>query len=211
MKKFLALALILTLALALSISSFAYFVVGGVDGVLTGNVTDGAEEIETGTGLNDTQISVNVTAQNISHRYAVDIDVSPMAFNIAGSEMVWDVNTLQYVAVAGGIVSAPAAQTITITNRSDLPVILTPKVNPTSALSADDCPMTLIVDEPKEIAAATPGNAFTTTVTVTPGLKQGVTSWDAVATYFAPYLGTAVDGSSEYQIATIDLSITAKP
>lgn len=213
MKKFLALALTLTLALALSISVFADFVVGdrkeNGSSSATGTYKDGESYAEFGSDNPNLDVDIKVTAGAYEHRYAVDVVYEDMSFEIAGANMVWDVNTLQYVVLEGQNFTPPTARKITITNYSDMPVYL--GTNVVNKPGMDTAPMELIVSGSDSVAKATAtdttngiaGSPSVETLTVTPTLKTDKT-WNDVANHFAPYL----TNQTEYIVATLTLTIS---
>ena len=203
MKKFLALALILTLALSVSV-----FAAEHTDRIVgkTGQVPqydNGLTEAQFAMNDNPVNIAVNVTTGAYESRYAVDIEYDTIAFNVAGSTMVWDVDALKYVVKNAGTLSQPAAQTITVKNRSDKEVKLSASVSRIDTYAAAPLEVTATCSAPT-INAATPGLTTETLPSATVSVALTADDWNAVANYFATILTPGVN----LPIATVSLNIT---
>ena len=85
-----------------------------------GDYRDGAM---TPDGTGSYNIDFLITGE-ASPRYAVDVVTSGLEFTF-DSDLVWDVNTLDYVAANDATVGAPTTPTFTISNRSNMPVKIT--------------------------------------------------------------------------------------
>ena len=69
-------------------------------------------------------------------RYAVDVVAEGLEFQF-DTDLVWDVNTLDYVAPTAGVVGAPnVIPTFTVANRSNMPVKITLTETETAAANA---------------------------------------------------------------------------
>ena len=179
MKKLLALALTLALISALTISSFAAdLVLGDQTGVPSFDST-----------TFNNLVDITVTAGQVQSRYAVDVVFETFSIAVTGSELTWNVNTLQYdnTAAAGDdldIVDRP----ITIYNRSDKPI----DVSATCVDSDDEDGVTIAINGTSENTAFTVDAARVGTEAV--DSRRGVNSftvsvtsddWNDVANYYA--------------------------
>lgn len=85
-----------------------------------GDYRDGAM---TPDGTGSYNIDFVITGET-APRYAVDVVTSGLEFTFE-TDLVWDVNTLDYVATDATAVTAPTAPSFTISNRSNMPVKIT--------------------------------------------------------------------------------------
>ncbi len=209
MKKLLSLALILALVATLTTSVFADTtrVVGktGETPAYENGVTYGDFEANVPT----VNVGVYVTSGAYESRYAVDIEYSEIKFDVAASNMVWDVTTMKYVVKnSGSTLTKPGDQTITVKNYSDQSVYMSAAVTPATGL--DDSPMKVDVDCPAVVGKATAGSGSTngtvTTeeITISVNLKNSTDTWNDVANYFA----TRLSGTATLQVATVTITIS---
>ena len=138
MKKALSLIMALMMLFALSINAFA----AATDIVGTyneSNANDFTEGVKDFSANNPTaNVAIKASAGNVESRYAVDIDYNEIFMSITGTKMVWDVNSLKYVPENGGNVAQDQEFPLTVTNRSDKPVVLTAKIVEVDGMVADD-------------------------------------------------------------------------
>lgn len=197
MKKILA--LILTVAMVatmLAISVSAEKDVGGDDGVESFDPTT--------TGGQD----LNIKVTDVTHKYAVDVTFNISDLTIGGS-ITWNVNDMKYD-VAKGDDLKNTDQTITVSNRSDLPVYAYATVSDrenadgiTVAANKDSNTNKLTVEKATAGTATENGTATEGKITIS------ITSedWDNVAAYYAAKK-LAAPQTSSYQIATITVTIS---
>lgn len=128
MKKIISLALSLSMLACMASTAFAAtdHVVGtrGVhqDGTAADSIGDGVWPFSTN-GLDTTyELAISVVTGENMHKYAVDITYADMSMSIAGGNMVWDVNKLEYVPNGEGVALGNNEFDVTVTNYSDLPV-----------------------------------------------------------------------------------------
>ena len=110
MKKLLAILLAVAMLCTLSVSVFAANVIGGNTGVDEVNPID-----------SNATLSITANIGDTVHKYAIDIDVPVMSFNVTSGNLTWDVEDLTYVASGAGTLQDETF-TVTVTNRSDLSV-----------------------------------------------------------------------------------------
>ena len=207
MKKFIS----LMLAGLLSASLFAFGVsaekeIGGADGV--GDFT------HEGTGSN-----IYVKVEDVTHKYAVDITFSFGDLSIGG--LVWNVNSMKYESPTGKNLEN-TTRTITVSNRSDLPVqayatvtdtdendnltvaMKTDTENPNSDGSSAEKKMTVA-----KAMAGTTDNGTASTGTLTVDLSSG--NWGAVAQYYIDKQQAEAENSDKahtYPVATVTVFIS---
>lgn len=207
MKKFIS----LMLAGLLSASLFAFGVsaekeIGGANGV--GNFT------HEGTGSN-----INVKVEDVTHKYAVDITFSFDDLSIGG--LVWNVNSMKYESPTGENLEN-TTRTITVSNRSDLPVQAYATVTDTVADDGLTVAMESDPENPnsdgssaakkKTVAKATAGttaNGTASTGTLTVGLSSE--NWGAVAQYYIDKQQAEAENSDKehtYPVATVTVYIS---
>ena len=168
---------------------------GGASGI-----DNGVETIPAGAGASS---PVNITLDEVSHRYAVDITFSSM--EIAASALVWDVNDLKYVIASGGDEVTDKTYDITVTNYSDLAVKMTGSTTVENVASSAGISIDMDASNATEIAAVTPvsGEAG---VAVQATLKVNVTSSD-----WNTSIATIMNGgnSGKIKIGTVTVSLAA--
>ncbi len=202
MKKFIS----LMLAGLLSASLFAFGVsaekeIGGADGV--GDFT------HEGTGSN-----INVKVEDVTHMYAVDITFS--FGDLTLGNLVWNVNTMRYD-FADGADLDDTSRSITVSNRSDLPVQAYATVA-TTGNGIDKAPGLTVAmtgagnaeDNKMTVAKATAGT--TAKGTATEGtLTVSLTSedWNAVGLYYTnKQLQANSDTAQTFKVATVTVYIS---
>ena len=206
MKKFIS----LMLAGLLSASLFAFGVsaekeIGGADGV--GDFT------HEGTGSN-----IYVKVEDVTHKYAVDITFSFGDLSIGG--LVWNVNSMKYESPTGENLEN-TTRTITVSNRSDLPVQAYATVTDTVADDGLTVAMQTVTENPndgssaakkKTVAKATAGttaNGTASTGTLTVELSSE--NWGAVAQYYIDKQQAEAENSDKahtYPVATVTVFIS---
>ncbi len=203
MKKIFAILLtvaMLTTVLAVSVSGAGVMydgVVGGNDGVLTFDPTTTPEE------------NLNVKVSDVTHKYAVDVVFSLDDLTIGGT-ITWNVNTMKYE-VAGATLR-DTTRTVTVSNRSDLPVYAFATVTDQDA--ADGITVTAEKDSATNkltIAKATAGVGGANGTPTTGVLTINVTSvnWNEVAEYYAAKrLASADQATDTFTVATVTVTIT---
>ena len=128
MKKLFALVLAVLMICAMSVSVFAETKnVVGTHGEQD-SYEDGAKEDEFAPDNFEETMEIKAAVGTVEHRYAVDIEYDELTFNVDGTNLVWNVNTLQYE--AAGNAGNPQKNTydVKVINYSDLPVLLTVNV-----------------------------------------------------------------------------------
>ena len=217
MKKAMSLILAIMMVFALSTTAFAATdIVGTVNGSTANDYTEGVTEGMFAANNPTANVNITATAGDVESRYAVDIEYTNVELSITGSKMVWDVNALKYVPKDGGDVAEDQEFAITVTNRSDKPVVLTAKI----AEVADMVPTALALD----IAAGkgTYTSADKTYVYKIPGNLAGTDladvekdtfkltasgDWQAIADfYFEKFNGNV--GNINALIATLNVTIS---
>ena len=202
MKKFFAIFLtvaMLATVLAVSVSAIMYEgVVGGADGVPTFDTTT------TTPGEN-----LNVKVSDVTHKYAVDVVFSLDDLTIGGT-ITWNVNTMKYE-VAGATL-ANTTRTVTVSNRSDLPVYAFATVTDQDA--GDGITVAAEKDSATNkltIAKATAGTAVANGTPTTGELTINVTSdnWNEVAEYYAAKrLNSPNQATDTFTVATVTVTIS---
>lgn len=207
MKKFIS----LMLAGLLSASLFAFGAsaekeIGGNDGV--GDFT------HEGTGSN-----IKVKVEDVTHKYAVDITFSFDDLSIGG--LVWNVNSMKYEYPNGKNLDT-TTRTITVSNRSDLPVQAYATATDTDENDNLTVAMKTDIENPnsdgssadkkKTVAKATAGtNANGTASTGTLTVELSSTNWGAVAQYYIDKQQAEAENSDKahtYPVATVTVFIS---
>lgn len=188
MKKVVSLILTLAMVFAMSTTALADPVhVVGTHGE-NNAVTDGVEPGSFSSTDPSTDIKISVSTGEVQHRYAVDITYDVMSFNITGSNLVWNVNTLKYESEPGAAALENVRFNVAVTNYSDLPVYLTANAEK-EADASSDINIAVVEDNTEtalaakaEIADATSGTAQVLNFDV----YVSSSNWDAVANYYLP-------------------------
>lgn len=205
MKKILAVVLAVAMfatILAVSVSAknvMKESVVGGSDGVTTFDPT-------TTTPGED----LNVKVSDVTHKYAVDVVFSLDDLTIGGT-ITWNVNTMKYE-VKGTTLDNTITRTVTVSNRSDLPVYAFATVTDQDAGDG----ITFAADKDSdtnklEIGKATVGTAAANGTPTKGELTINVKSddWGAVAEYYAAQrLASANQATDTFRIATVTVTIS---
>lgn len=197
MKKLISLALTLAIlaSLAIGVSAETAHLVGERSGT-TGQFADGDTYAEFAATNPTYDVNISVTAGAVQNRYAVDILYDSMTLAITGSNMVWDVNSLEYVIDPSKGTDAGITDTtfnVTITNYSDKPVYMTATVTDKSDV---DGVKIASVDE-AGLPASYSKHVIPSAVGTTTGspIKFGVkvsaeTTWADVANHYKTQLST---------------------
>lgn len=173
-------------------------VVGGDNGVTTFDPTT------TTPGEN-----LNVKVSDVTHKYAVDVVFSLDDLTIGGT-ITWNVNTMKYE--VAGTTLGNTTRTVTVSNRSDLPVYAFATVTDQDA----DDGITVAAEKNSDtnkltIGKANIGSAVANGTPTTGVLTINVTSgdWGAVAEYYAgKRLASANQATATFTIATVTVTIS---
>lgn len=211
MKKLFALILAVVMICAMSVNVFAE--TKNVVGTIGGNkgIDNGVTDITSTDPA--VKVDIQATVGNVENRYAVDIEYETMSFNVSGSNLVWNVNTLKYEFKAGTDTNSAATATnaefdVQVINYSDLPVKL--NVNCEDLDGADSIVVACAANGDHELEDAigyTPSSVkadnskaqkkFTVTVTST--------DWAAAGNYYAAkFTETSADAIT---IGTLHITI----
>lgn len=198
MKKIFAIIIsVAMIATMLAVSVSAEKEVGGDNGVLTFEPTTPPGE------------DLNVKVTDITHKYAVDLVYSLQDLVIDGN-ITWNVNTMKYE--VANTTLEDTTRTVTVSNRSDLPVYAFATVTDQDA--GDGITVTAEKDSATNkltIAKATAGvggaNGTSTVEELVINLKSD--NWNAVAEYYAAQrLASANQATDTFRIATVTVTIT---
>ena len=198
MKRILAIIIsVAMIATMLAVSVSAEKEVGGDNGVLTFEPTTPPGE------------DLNVKVTDITHKYAVDLVYSLQDLVIDGN-ITWNVNTMKYE--VANTTLEDTTRTVTVSNRSDLPVYEFATVTDQDAGDG----ITVAADKNSDtnkltIGKATVGTAVANGTPTTGVLTINVTSdnWNAVAEYYAAQrLASANQATDTFRIATVTVTIT---
>lgn len=198
MKRILAIIIsVAIIATMLAVSVSAEKEVGGDNGVLTFEPTTPPGE------------DLNVKVTEITHKYAVDLVYSLQDLVIDGA-ITWNVDTMKYE-VAGATLR-DTTRTVTVSNRSDLPVYAFATVTDQDAGDG----ITVAADKNSAtnkltIAKATAGVGGANGTPTTGVLTINVTSvkWNEVAEYYAAKrLASADQATDTFTVATVTVTIT---
>ena len=173
MKRILAIIIsVAMIATMLAVSVSAEKEVGGDNGVLTFEPTTPPGE------------DLNVKVTEITHKYAVDLVYSLQELVIDGA-ITWNVNTMKYD--IADTTAANTSRTITVSNRSDLPVYAYATMTDTDAGDS----ITVSADKDSAInkltvEKATPGTGSSNGTATEGNIIISITStdWESVATYY---------------------------
>lgn len=221
MKKLISLALTLAILASLAISVSAEYpnVVGthGKNASNANSVNDGVASFpDTDPAVNSTTVTVNATVGEIQSRYAVDIDFADLQVSVSGSDLVWDVNKLEYVASGDPSVPANTTTDVKFTNYSDKSVYVS--YDETDADAADHLTVGVTVTEGAAVegtkyeitraqakVGSTPGKATDRIFTLT--VAADGDNWNQVAEYYAAWF-SAHPGESSTQISSITFVVS---
>ena len=173
MKKFLSLILaVFMIASVFAVNVSAETVVGNTDGVNTFDPTTTGGQ------------SINVKVEDVTHKYAVDVTFSLEDLTLGGT-ITWNVNTMKYD--IADTTAANTSRTITVSNRSDLPVYAYATMTDTDAGDS----ITVSADKDSTInkltvEKATPGPGSSNGTATEGNIIISITStdWESVATYY---------------------------
>lgn len=198
MKRILAIIIsVAMIATMLAVSVSAEKEVGGDNGVLTFEPTTPPGE------------DLNVKVTDITHKYAVDLVYSLQDLVIDGN-ITWNVNTMKYE--VANTTLEDTTRTVTVSNRSDLPVYAFATVTDQDAGDG----ITVAADKNSDtnkltIGKATVGTAVANGIPTTGVLTINVTSgdWNAVAEYYAAKkLNSFNQATDTFTVATVTVTIT---
>ena len=173
MKKFLSLILaVFMIASVFAVNVSAETVVGNTDGVNTFDPTTTGGQ------------SINVKVEDVTHKYAVDVTFSLEDLTLGGT-ITWNVNTMKYD--IADTTAANTSRTITVSNRSDLPVYAYATMTDTDAGDS----ITVSADKDSAINKLTVEKATSGTGSSNGTATEGniiisitSTDWESVATYY---------------------------
>ena len=195
MKKIFAIIIAVTmLTAALAVSVGAAKDVGGENGVLTFEPTTTPGQ------------DLNVQVSEVTHKYAVDVEFAFDTLVIGGS-IEWNVNTMKYEAT--GATLADAQRTITVDNRSDLPVYAYATVTDADAndfitVTADKDSAANKLTIAKATAGKAAGNGKKATGTITINIKGE--TWENAIAYYGEK--KAAGGVDTFKVATVTVTIS---
>lgn len=200
MKRILAIIIsVAMIATMLAVSVSAESVLGSNTGVLPDNFTT-----ETTPGEN-----LNVKVSDVTHKYAVDVVFSLDVLTIGGT-ITWNVDTMKYE--VANTTLEDATRTVTVSNRSDLPVYAYANITDTDN---DDGITVAAVNNSDQnkltIAKATVGTAVADGTPTKGVLTINITSgdWNAVAEYYAAKkLNSFNQATDIFTVATVTVTIT---
>lgn len=195
MKKILAIILAVTMLTAMfAVCASAVKDIGGDNGAPTFEPTTPPGQ------------DINVTVQEVTHRYAVDIVYGVQDLEIGGT-ITWNVNTMKYD--VNGHALQNTTRDFKVQNRSDLPVYAYATVSNTNPLdgisvtadknSADD---KLKVEKAKAGYGTQNGQATEGIIKVTLASDD----WNAVAVYYAAQASNT--NTNTFKIATVAVTIS---
>ena len=203
MKKIFAILLtvaMLTTVLAVSVS--AENVIGSQNGVQPENFT---------TSETTPREDLNVKVSDVTHKYAVDVVFSLADLTIGGT-ITWNAETMKYDVAGTELGKTAVTRTVTVSNRSDLPVYAFATVADQDA--GDGITFTAEKDSATNkltIAKATAGTAVATGTPTKGYLTINVNSdnWNAVAEYYAAKrLSSANQATDTFKVATVTVTIS---
>ena len=197
MKKFLSLMLAGLMSASLFVvGASAERVVGGTNGVV-GTFDD------TNKGSD-----INVKVEDVTHKYAVDITFSFADLELGNLE--WDVNNMRYN-TANGEDLKNTTRSITVSNRSDLPVYAFATVtdkdnNDGLTVAADTYSDTSRLTVAKAIASTSIGSGTGTATTGELKVSLNSSDWNAVASYYGAK--QLADNTKVFAVATVTVTIS---
>ena len=197
MKKFLSLMLAGLMSASLFVvGASAERVVGGTNGVV-----DTFDDTNKGS-------DINVKVEDVTHKYAVDITFSFADLELGNLE--WDVNNMRYNTANGGAL-ANTTRTITVSNRSDLPVYAFATVddkdnNDGLTVAADTYSDTSRLTVAKATASTSIGSGTGTATTGELKVSLNSSDWNAVASYYGAK--QLADNTKVFAVATVTVTIS---
>lgn len=196
MKKFLSLVLAGLMSASLFVvGAAAERVVGGTDGVASFEDTNKGSDI-------------NVKVEDVTHKYAVDITFSFADLELGNLE--WDVDNMRYNTANGGAL-ANTTRTITVSNRSDLPVYAFATVadkdeNDGLTVAADTYSDNSRLTVAKANASTSIGSGKGTATTGELKVSLNSNDWNAVASYYGAK--QLADNTKVFAVATVTVTIS---
>lgn len=196
MKKFLSLMLA-------GLMSASLFVVGAAAETVVG-ATHGVASFEDTNKGSD----INVKVEDVTHKYAVDITFSFADLELGNLE--WDVDNMRYNTANGGAL-ANTTRTITVSNRSDLPVYAFATVedkdkNDGLTVAADTYSDTNRLSVAKAKASTSIGSGTGTATTEELKVSLNSNDWNAVASYYGAK--QLADNTKVFAVATVTVTIS---
>lgn len=196
MKKFLSLMLA-------GLMSASLFVVGAAAETVVG-ATHGVASFEDTNKGSD----INVKVEDVTHKYAVDITFSFKDLELGNLE--WDVDNMRYN-TANGDALANTTRTITVSNRSDLPVYAFATVadkdnNDGLTVAADTYSDTSRLTVAKATASTSIGSGTGTATTGELKVSLNSNDWNAVASYYGAK--QLADNTKVFAVATVTVTIS---
>lgn len=197
MKKLLAILLAATMFVTVFVTSAsADTVVGGADGVETFDPT-------TVPASPAAPKDLNVKVTQVTHKYAVDVtyNLDELTFGVT-----WDVNAMKYKITDGAF--SDTTKTITVSNRSDLPVYAYATVTDTNTNDG----VSLVADAKDAashltVAKANAGTSVANGTAKEENITISITSadWTTAATYYA---NQVTNPDTTFKLATVTVTIT---
>lgn len=202
MKKFLSLMLA-------GLMSASLFVVGAAaEEPKKETVVGAGGGVGTFDDTNSSGNDINVKVEDVTHKYAVDITFSFADLELGNLE--WDVDNMRYNTANGGAL-ANTTRTITVSNRSDLPVYAFATVadkdnNDGLTVAADTYSDTSRLTVAKATASTSIGSGTGTATTGELKVSLNSNDWNAVASYY----GTKqlADNTKVFAVATVTVTIS---
>ena len=205
MKKFLSLMLAGLMSASLFVVGAAAenpkteTVVGKAGGVLDADFTENETSSEN---------NINVKVEAVTHKYAVDITFSFADLELGNLE--WDVDNMRYN-TANGDALANITHTITVSNRSDLPVYAFATVtdkdnNDGLTVAADTYSNTNRLSVAKAKASTSIGSGTGTATTGKLNVSLNSNDWTAVASYYGAK--QLADNTKVFAVATVTVTIS---
>lgn len=197
MKKFLSLMLA-------GLMSASLFVVGAAAEIVVGK--DGG--VGTFDDTNSSGNDINVKVEDVTHKYAVDITFSFADLELGNLE--WDVDNMRYNTANGGAL-ANTTRTITVSNRSDLPVYAFATVadkdeNDGLTVAADTYSDNSRLTVAKANASTSIGSGKGTATTGELKVSLNSNDWNAVASYYGAK--QLADNTKVFAVATVTVTIS---
>jgi hypothetical protein len=156
MKKIIAILLSVTMLLCMQCFTVAAIedLVGSVNSGTANDYTEGSSSLTQNPGSGNYNVVFTITGGTAA-RYAVDVEATNLEYTFS-TNLIWDVNKLDYVAADSVTVTAPDAPTFMVHNRSNMPVRITLTDTETAAaasagiaLNFAKASMTLSATQPK--------------------------------------------------------------
>lgn len=197
MKKFLSLMLA-------GLMSSSLFVVGAAAETVVGK--DGG--VGTFGDTNSSGNDINVKVEDVTHKYAVDITFTFTDLELGNLE--WDVDNMRYN-TANGDALANTTRTITVSNRSDLPVYAFATVedkdeNDGLIVAADTYSDTSRLTVAKATASTSIGSGTGTATKEELKVSLNSSDWTAVASYYGAK--QLADNTKVFAVATVTVTIS---